>query len=156
MKYYYSLLEGLVLLFNINQDQEWAYRVINAKRDFKRTKNLNKILDLFGGKGSLNDQILSQQNEKKQPLIQAFFEELCCYCLKASHYLMQTGELSVDNMIDIHAEEYQKIRKNRKIVNTYSKEQNAYYQYQEEANDAILEGLKKNNIEKAILKHIKE
>lgn len=156
MKYYYSILEGLVLLFNIDHNQEWAYRVINAKRDFKRTKNLNKILDLFGGKGSLNDQILFQENKKEQPFMQAWFEELCCYCLKATNCLMETGELSVDDMIDIHAGEYLKIRNNRRMVQKYSKEQNAYYKYQEDANDAILEGLKKNNIEKAILKHIKE
>lgn len=154
MKYYYSLLEGLVLIFNLDHKRNWAYTVINAKRDLKRYKDVHCILDLFGGKGSINDNILFRDNLTLRYLGQAWFEELCCYVLKTTDILLEKNELHIEDIEKIHEEEYKRIRSNKKLGEKYSKERSLYYDYQEDVNDLIVEGLKCNNIEKVMLRNI--
>ncbi len=155
MKYYYSLLEGLVLIFDLDDNRKWAYEVINAKRDLKRYRNVNRILDLFGGRGFINDNVLFQQNEQLRDLGQAWFEELCCYVLKTTKIMLENKDLTWDDIEAIHDEEDKRIQHNQKFKEKYSKQISIYYSYQEEVNHLILEGLKRNNIEKVILKHLK-
>ena len=152
MKYYYSLLEGLVLLFDLDEKRDWAYKVINAKRDFKRYKDANRILELFGGKGSIHDNVLFREDYTLRNLGQAWFEQLCCYVLKTTNIILETGELSLTDIIRINRREYKKITHNKKLGEKYSTEKTVYYDYQARVNDLIVEGVKCNNIEKVILR----
>lgn len=154
MKYYYSLLEGLVLMFDLANKKDWAYAVINAKRDFKRYKDANRILELFGGKGSINDIVLFEEDHELRYLGQAWFEELCSYVLKATNIILETGEFSLTDIGNIHKKEYKKIMHNKKESQKYSNEKSKYYDYQKDVNNFIVEGVKRNNMERAILRSI--
>lgn len=152
MKYYYSLLEGLVLIFNLDHNEEWSRKLIDAKRDFKRKKDVHIILDLFGGKGYLNDNVVTLDNEELQDLGQAWFESLCAFTLKASDILLDKEELTYFDIKHIAKEEEKNIMHSKKISGKYSKEDTKYYDTKLEVNRYIVEGLDTNNIERSIKK----
>lgn len=150
MKYCYSLLEGLVFMFNLDGNKEWALKVIEAKKELRYTKNVDVVLNLFGGKGTLNDHTLFLENEDLKYKGQAWFEELCCYILKVCESLKEDKNFNLDNILVIRKQEKRRILRNREISNIYSDEKANYYQYQLEANELIMDGLRTNNIERAI------
>lgn len=156
MKYYYSLLEGLILIFNLDHNRKWSHKIICAKRKLKKYGDIHVIIDLLGGKGKLNDHVLFRKNFYLKYLGQAWFEELCCYILKASNILLEKKKLTFEDIIQLHDEEEKRIYHNKKLGEKYSKERSLYYDYQGDVNDLILKGLEKNNIETVILKNVRE
>lgn len=155
MKYYYSLLEGLILIFDLDHNKQWSYNLIRAKRKLKKYGDFRAVTRLFGGKGKLNDHVLFQKNIRLKYLGQAWFEELCCYALKASDILAEKKELTLEDIFHIHEEEQKRIYHYKKLGAKYSEERSLYYDYQEDVNDLILEGLERNNIEGVMLRNIK-